>query len=71
MYNKAGVSLWFVCRYVIASVAKACRVEIDDVCDVKYYSEPVVYPRIMRVICVSWWFGRLIGLLKQVKVGWM
>ena len=24
-----------VCLYVIASVAKACRVEIDDVCDVK------------------------------------
>ena len=22
-------------------------------------------------ICVSWWFGRLIGLLNTVKVGWM
>ena len=60
-----------VCLYVIASVAKACRVEIDDVCDVKIDNDECIsqsqssIQELCVYICVSWWCGRLIGLLKH------
>jgi len=59
------------CSYAIASVAKACRVEIDVVCDVKIDNDECFsqgqssIQELCVYICVSWWCSRSIGLLKH------
>lgn len=54
------------CSYAIASVAKACRVEIDGVCDVKIDNDECIsqgqssIQELCVYICVGGVVGRLV-----------
>ena len=55
-----------VCLYVIASVAKACRVEIVDVCDVKIDIDECIITQSQSSIqelcvCIYAYLGGVVG----------
>ena len=50
-----------VCLYVIASVAKACRVEIVDVCDVKIDIDECIITQSQSSACIYAYLGGVVG----------